>query len=84
MKRSLMFTIPEKSEGGPAERIVGAFLKEIRMGSLRPGRGFPSAPRLSRMTGESPADCLEATTRLIDEGWLRQLPDGGLIVAEKR
>lgn len=78
--RSPLFRLSAQQETSAASQIVSGVLAELKRGVLREGGAFPSPERLSRLTGESLLDCVEAQNQLLDLGVLRQSARGELFV----
>ena len=78
-----MFRPVETQPARTSFELVALANEGFRSGRLRPGDRFPSPDEISKMTGASLFECLEAVTSLLREGSIRQLPSGRLSIARR-
>ena len=75
IKRNPMFREVETKTANSSSEVITLANEAFRSGRLRPGDRFPYPDEISRLTGASFVDSLEAVTILLKEGTI-PLRDG--------
>lgn len=81
LKRNPMFRITPDQSSPSVRELVEAAKEALRGGKFLPGDEFPVPEMITRATGASLFDSLEAVTYLLKSGSIHQDPRGRLIVA---
>ena len=81
IKRSPRFRKVEMKTARSSSEIIELANEAFGSGGLRPGDRFPSPDEISKITGASVVESLEAVTALLKAGAIRQLASGLLSVA---
>lgn len=83
IKRNPRFREVEAKRASSSSEIISLAVEAFRTGRLRAGDRFPSPDEVSKLTGASLVESLEAVTVLLKEGAIKQLPSGRLSIAPK-
>ncbi|YCM42869.1 hypothetical protein V2O64_16290 [Verrucomicrobiaceae bacterium 227] len=81
IKRSSMFRQVEKQTVRSSSELIALAKEAFLSGRLRPGDRFPAPDEISRLTGATVAESLDAVTVLLKTKAIRQLPSGHLAIA---
>lgn len=76
-----MFAQVEKKKVSSSSELIALANEAFRSGRLRPGDRFPSPDQISKLTGATVVESLEAVTSLLKDGSIRQLPSGLLSIS---
>ena len=78
--RCAMFQQVETRKRYSSSELVAFANEAVRTGHFRNGDRFPTPDEISKLTGASVVESLDAVTILIKEGAIRQLPSGQLSI----
>jgi DNA-binding FadR family transcriptional regulator len=78
-----MFLEMEKLAACSTSEVIALANEAVRSGRLRPGDRFPSSDEISKLTGASLVESLDAITSLLRSGTIRQLPSGQFAICRK-
>ncbi len=81
INRTPMFAQVEKKKVSSSSELIALANEAFRSGRLRPGDRFPSPDQISKLTGATVVESLEAVTSLLKDGSIRQLPSGLLSIS---
>ncbi len=84
IKRNPMFRPVETKTARSSSEVIALANGAFRSGRLRAGDRFPSPDEISKLTGASVAESLDAATSLLKAGSIRQLPSGRLSIRRQR
>ena len=83
IKRNPMFRQVKSKKVDSSSEVVALAKEAFQSGRLRPGDRFPSPDEISKLTGASVFESLDAVTNLLKSGSIRQLPSGQLSISRK-
>ena len=66
-----------------SSEVVALANEAFWSGRLVPGDRFPNPDEISKLTGASTAECLDATTSLLKAGLIQQLPSGQFSISRQ-
>ena len=81
--RCSMFQQMETRKKHSSSELVAFANEAVHTGHLRNGDRFPTPDEISKLTGASVVESLEAVTSLIKEGAIKQLPSGRLSILKQ-
>ncbi len=73
---------PKRAES--SSKVIALANEAFQIGRLRPGDRFPSPDEISKLTGASVIESLDAVTSLLKAGLIRQLPSGQLSISRQQ
>ncbi|MFT6181551.1 MAG: DNA-binding transcriptional MocR family regulator [Akkermansiaceae bacterium] len=83
IKRNPMFQQVKTKTANSSSEVIAFANEAFQSGRLRAGERFPSPDEVSKLTGASIAESLEAVTRLLRAGSIQQLPSGQLSISKQ-
>ncbi|MFT6862556.1 MAG: hypothetical protein ACJAVK_001114 [Akkermansiaceae bacterium] len=83
IKENPMFRQVEPKIADSSAEVIALADEAFLSGRLLPGDRFPSPDEISRLTGASIAESLEAVTILLESGSIEQLPSGQLTISRQ-
>jgi hypothetical protein len=81
VKRGPMFRQVKSKTASSSSELIAYANEAFRSGRMRPGESFPSPDEISRLTGASVGESVDAVTSLLKAGSIRQLPSGQLSIS---
>jgi DNA-binding transcriptional MocR family regulator len=66
-----------------SSEVLALANEAFQSGRLRAGDRFPNPNEISKLTGASVAESLDAVTSLLEAGMIRQLPSGRLSISRR-
>jgi DNA-binding transcriptional MocR family regulator len=84
IKRNPMFCQVKPKRAESSSKVIALANEAFQSGRLRPGDRFPSPDEISKLTGASVIESLDAVTSLLKAGLIRQLPSGQLSISRQQ
>jgi hypothetical protein len=83
IKRNPMFQQGEPQIAASSSEVIALANEAFWSGRLLPGDRFPSPDEISKLTGASVAESMDAVTSLLKTGSIRQFPSGRLSISQQ-